>query len=202
MVSNPFATRYTRPHLGEYLFPVGSDAGSLLERLRDDRWWGQITGPHGSGKSTLAHTLLPSLQAAGRCVELYALHTPTARGRDGSRPPAALWRSSVSNWNACTQIVVDGYEQPNWLQRTRLQWHCRRRQAGLLVTAHRDLGLPQLWRTETSAELTQRIVARLLAERDAGWLRQDKVERLFAEHQGNVREVLFALYDSYERLGR
>lgn len=108
----------------------------------------------------------------------------------------------MAHWNASTQVVVDGCEQVGWLQRTWLTWHCRRHRAGLLVTAHDDLGLPQLWRTETSAELTQRIVARLLAERDAAWLRAEQVERLFAEHQGNVREVLFALYDAYERTCR
>jgi hypothetical protein len=69
----------------------------------------------------------------------------------------------------------------------------------LLVTAHDDLGLPPLWRTETSAELTQRVVARLLDDGDAGWLRAEQLARLFAAHQGNVREVLFALYDLYEQ---
>jgi hypothetical protein len=95
--------------------------------------------------------------------------------------------------------VVDGYEQLGWLQRTWLKWQCRRRGAGLLVTAHDDVGLPPLWQTETSAELTQRVVARLLGESDAEWLDEDHVERLLATHRGNLREVLFALYDLYEQ---
>ena len=98
--------------------------------------------------------------------------------------------------------MVDGYEQLGWLQRTWLKWQCRRHGAGLLVTAHDDLGLPPLWQTETNAELTQRVVARLLGEREAGWLSADQVERLFATHRGNLREVLFALYDLYEQQPR
>ena len=69
----------------------------------------------------------------------------------------------------------------------------------MLVTAHDDLGLPPLWRTDTSADLARRVVARLLRDCDDGWLSAGQVERLFAAHRGNLREVLFALYDLYEQ---
>jgi hypothetical protein len=222
---NPFATRYTRPEAGEFLFPTDADADSLIARLRESAWWGQVTGPHGSGKSTLMQTLLPRLEAAGRCVELSLFQpaVPTSAAGSASREPqggsgsiravdaepaparfraeplTALRRASSAGWQSTTQIVVDGYEQLSWLQRTRLKRRCRRRCAGLLVTAHRDMGLPPLWQTETSVELARRVVARLLRERDAGWLSDHQVEHLLATHQGNLREVLFALYDLYER---
>ncbi len=73
-ISNPFATRHTRPEAREYLFPPDANADSLIARLSASAWWGQITGPHGSGKSTLVQTLLPRLQAAGRAVDFYAFH--------------------------------------------------------------------------------------------------------------------------------
>lgn len=223
-ISNPFATRYTRPDAREYLFPSDVSAESLIARLRESAWWGQITGPHGSGKSTLVQTLLPCLQAAGRAVDFYAFHHEdpplTAGSSPGpaadsdldqpggsapslrcvlAKPLAGLRRASVAGWNPTTQIVVDGYEQLGRLQRSWFKWLCRRRGAGLLVTAHDDLGLPQLWRTETSAELTQRVVAGLLGASDAGWLSAEDVKRLFATHRGNLREILFALYDLYEK---
>ena len=227
-ISNPFATRYTRPDAREYLFPPDVNADSLIARLSASAWWGQITGPHGSGKSTLVQTLLPRLQAAGRAIDFYAFHhenppriatppLPPSPGplvrsdldQDGEPEPASrcllakplggLRRASIAGWNSTTQIVVDGYEQLSWLQRTWLKWQCRRRGAGLLVTAHDDLGLPPLWQTETNAELAQRVVACLLGEREAGWLSADQVERLFATYRGNLREVLFALYDLYEQ---
>jgi len=221
---NPFATRYTRPEAGEFLFPADASADSLVARLRESAWWGQITGPHGSGKTTLVQTLLPRLEAVGRRVEWFAFHpalptvaaTPARTRRESGRPDrtagvepsppsfraqplAALWRASVASWDSTTQIVVDGYEQLRWLPRIWLKRRCRRWRAGLLVTAHLDMGLPPLYRTETNAELARRVVARLLGEREADWLSSQQVECLLATHRGNLREVLFALYDLYER---
>lgn len=224
-ISNPFATRYTRPEAAEYLFPPGAGADLLIARLRASAWWGQLTGPHGSGKSTLVQTLLPRLQAAGRAVDFYAFHhdhrplsAPTTcsgplasfdLNQSGepepasrcatAKPLAGLRRASIADWSPSTQIVVDGYEQLGWLQRTWLKWQCRRHGAGLLVTAHDDLGLPPLWQTDTSPELARRVVARLLGDRDADWLSSDHVERLFATCQGDLREILFGLYDLYEQ---
>lgn len=195
---NPFATRYTRPVANAYLFPEDAGAETLIAQLREFHWWGQITGPHGSGKSTLVETLLPGLEAAGRVIHCYTFH-PAPWASTAASPAAGLRRARVACWNPMTQIVVDGYEQLGWLQRTWWKWQCRRRGAGLLVTGHEDLGFPPLWRTETSAELTRRVVARLLDQTDASWLRTEQLDRLFASHQGNVREVLFALYDLYEQ---
>lgn len=68
-----------------------------------------------------------------------------------------------------------------------------------MVTGHDDLGLPRIWQTETSAELTRLLVYRLLGESNAAWLPAGQLDQLFAAHRGNVREVLFALYDLYEQ---
>jgi len=195
---NPFATRYTRPAVSEYLFPDDAGVEMLIARLREFRWWGQITGPHGSGKSTLVEMLLRRLEAAGRIVDFYAFRAaPPPFTRAGASFGARS--ASVSCWNQATQIVVDGYEQLGWLQRTWWKWQCRRRGAGLLVTGHDDLGLPPLWQTKTSEELMQRVVARLLGQADPVWPSAEQLDRLFASHEGNVREVLFALYDLYEQ---
>jgi hypothetical protein len=197
-IPNPFATRYTSPSAGEYLFPDDVGVETLIARLREFQWWGQITGIHGSGKSTLVQMLLPRLEAVGRVIDFYAFRA--------DRPPLLLASASsglrparVADWTRSTQIVVDGYEQLGWLQRTWWKWQCRRRGAGLLVTGHDDLGFPPLWRTETSTEVTRRVVARLLDQADAPWLGAEQLDHLFATHEGNVREVLFALYDLYEQ---
>jgi hypothetical protein len=210
-ISNPFATRYTRPDAAKYLFPPGTGADALIARLRESAWWGQITGPHGSGKSTLVQTLLPRLEAAGRAIDFFAFHREDPRRAAGSptpepasrcylaQPLTGLRQASMAACSSTTQIVVDGYEQLSWLQRTWLKRQCRRRGAGLLVTAHDELGLPPLWRTDTSADLARRVVARLLGDGDDGWLSAGQVEQLFAAHRGNLRELLFALYDLYEQ---
>lgn len=196
-LGNPFATRFTRPAAGEYLFPADVDAETLVARLRLNHWWGQITGPHGSGKSTLLQTLLPRLEAAGRAIVFYALN-PSLPRSSSAMPSFGSLRASVAAWTPTTQIVLDGYEQLGWLRRTWWKRQCRRHGAGLLVTGHGDLGLPPLWQTETSAELLHRVVLRLVGESTAPWLPDEQLDELFATHRGNLREVLFALYDLYE----
>ena len=188
--SNPFASCYVRPGSLPYVFPSGITADVLVDRLRQHGWRGQITGPHGSGKSTLLQTLLPALEAAGRLVEYYPLHP-------GAATLGSLRRSSA-RWNGDTQVVIDGYEQLGWLRQQQVRWTCLARGAGLLVTAHRPLRLPVLWQTEVSLALTSQIVQRLLAGRSRSGVTEEAVAQAFAAQRGNLREVLFALYDRWE----
>ena len=132
--ANPFSTRAVRPGAIEYLFPADDSLSDLLSRLRENRWWGEIVGPHGSGKSTLIQTIREALQTEGRTVHLFTL----TRG-ERSLPAAANDRS---NWDEQTQIVVDGFEQLGWLQRRSLKRTCRLRGCGLLITAHASFGWP------------------------------------------------------------
>ncbi len=110
---NPFSTRHTRPGAIPYRFPDSVTVGQLVERLRSHKWWGQILGPHGTGKTTLLHSLLPALRDADRQVELFTVHA-------GQRK-LELDAARTSKWNAATQVIVDGYEQLNWLARLRLK---------------------------------------------------------------------------------
>lgn len=188
--SNPFSTRFISPDADSYLFPEGTDAMRLVDRLRETGWWGQIIGPHGSGKTTLLHTLAPRLEEAGRRVEFYVLR------QSGRR--RAVPRRVRRTWSRQTQVVIDGYEQLGWLGRTRLKRNCRTRGAGLLVTAHDPIGLPQIWRSETSFELAQTLVARLLPSGYASWITPEDVSSAFETHRGNLRELLLSLYDVFE----
>ena len=188
--SNPFATRYVRPGALPYLFPAGTDAAALVARLRRHGWWGQITGPHGSGKSTLLQTLLPPLEDAGRRIALYELHPGATRLSAAREPPGS--------WDDRTQVVIDGYELLGWLPRLWLRRTCAARHAGLLVTAHRRRGLPEIWQTEVTFELASRVVGLLTAGWTGPAVSADAVAQAFAAHPGNLREMLFALYDCYE----
>jgi ABC-type cobalamin/Fe3+-siderophores transport system ATPase subunit len=174
----------------DYLFSPGSDAVQLVSRLRKQMWWGQIVGPHGSGKSTLLCTLVPHIQNEGRTVVHFTLH-------DGQRS-LPVSRADMLAWDAQTQVIVDGYEQLSWWSRWQLKRACRSRRCGLLVTAHRPVGLTELCRTSASVETTQSVVARLLRG-ETKVVSDAEVARCFHEQQGNVREVLFALYDLYEQ---
>ena len=190
-MSNPFSTRNICPAATEFRFPVGMDVDRQLGRLRRSGWWGQIVGPHGSGKSTLVHALLARMEGDGRRVDLFAFH-PCDKG-------LSLFRRHARGWDGRTQVVIDGHEQLGWLERLWLKRQCRKRGTGLLVTAHDDAGLPELWRTETTIDLACSIVACLLPPGYDSWVTDSDVSRAFSEHRGNLRETLLTLYDVFER---
>jgi len=188
--TNPFVTRRTRPGALPFLFPPGHSGPTCLATLRRHDWWGQIVGPHGSGKSTLLATLTPLLAAAGRRVEFGLLHS------DDRRLPFDV--AAMAAWNGGTQVVVDGFEQLAWWRRAWLIGQCRRRGCGLLVTTHRPMRLPLLWRTRVDDALAHRVVGELLAGQTAAIDRRD-VGEMLRRCEGDMRETLFGLYDLVER---
>ena len=189
--SNPFATRFTRPGALGYLFPPGQSAVGMLDLLRNNHWWGEIIGPHGSGKSSLLAELLPLLEAGGRRVALYSLH-------QGDRI-IPISKADVADWNEETQVVVDGYEQLSWWSKRRLQGQVKAQKAGLLITAHQPMGLPPLFATQPTLALARQIVAELQKSDPQKTLADADVAAAFAAHGANLREMLFSLYDVYQR---
>jgi len=190
-LDNPFSTRHVRPGAIRYRFPPGKSATVLIERLEANGWRGQIVGPHGSGKSALVATLVERLEQLGRQVVVIAL-------RDRQRRLPAEFRRAVRPAAGGTILIVDGYEQLAVWNRFRLRRFCRRHGLGLVVTAHRSVGFPDLCRTATSLKLARQIVEQLLEARCCPFGAEEIRDR-FARHQGNLREVLFDLYDLYER---
>lgn len=186
--SNPFATRFTRPGAIEFLFPAGESEQILIERLRDRAWQGEIIGPHGAGKSTLLATLIPLLEAAGRTIVQATLH----QGETALPPALDDWPS----WSATTQVIVDGYEQLSWWSRRRLARRARDRQAGLLVTSHAATGLPTLVVVVPRIEAAHRIVRQLVP--DERLITAVDIDQAFRACDGNIREMLFRLYDVYQ----
>jgi hypothetical protein len=187
---NPFSARRLRPGASPYLFPAGHDVATLLARLRENGWWGQIIGTHGSGKSSLLAALIPAIGQTGRQVRLVELH-------DGQRKlPPEIYRGDAIPPESV--LVVDGYEQLSRWSRLRTRRYCRRLHCGLIVTAHAPVGLPDLFHASPTFPLVQEVVGRLLQGRPMPWSDQELRDR-FERHQGNVRELLFELYDLYEK---
>jgi hypothetical protein len=188
---NPFSTDHVRPGAVDYLFPAGESAASFVDRLRCQGWSGQVVGPHGTGKSTLLASLVPAIRDTGREPFVIPLH-------DGRH------RLAVSEWRAiasgCTAIVIiDGYEQLSAWSRFRLRLRCRRCGLGLLVTAHKAVGFPDLARTDVSPELALAVVDRLTPAGSNRTIEAaEVVDRLIAR-SGNLREALFDLYDLHEK---
>jgi hypothetical protein len=187
---NPFSTRHVRPGAIPFFFPPGQSAGQLVELLRSNEWRGEIVGPHGSGKSSLLSSLVPALENAGQSPLLIELH-------DGQRRlPVDLRR--IDGLAENTVVIVDGYEQLSFLSRLQLKGFCRRRHLGLIVTSHRPAGLPLLFRTSASVTLAEEIVRFLLRGRPQ-LLGSNDLARRFEHHRGDLRELLFDLYDLYEQ---
>jgi len=193
---NPFSSAMVRPGALPFLWSEGESPQTLIERLAAQGWWGQIVGPHGSGKSTLLAELVANLPAEQR-PRTFELH-------DGQRSLGVPLRSLAED--AATLVVVDGYEQLSWWNRWRLRRHSRRNGLGLVITAHADMGLPWLYRTQCDQAMALAVVERLLSEHDSPLdetLRRtliDHAAAVYHRHEGNCRELLFELYDVYEAL--
>jgi len=187
---NPFCTRRVRPGAIPFLFSSDQTAETLVERFQAAGRQGEIIGPHGSGKSTLLAALISVFERTGCCAILVELH-------DGQRRlPPDLWADTRLQSPAI--LVIDGYEQLNRLSRFRLKRFCRRRGIGLLITAHLPMGLPTLLQTAATPELLAKIVA-YLSTNQPQVIREDALTLLFTQHHGDLREVLFELYDIYEQ---
>jgi ABC-type cobalamin/Fe3+-siderophores transport system ATPase subunit len=190
---NPFCTRRIRPGVVAYCFPAGVSVEDLVDRLCINHWRGQIVGPHGSGKSTLLARILGAIEQAGRQAVLFELH-------DGQRRLPGDWRCKIelSSLPAPAIIVVDGYEQLGIWSRFLLKRYCSRRHFGLLVTSHVSVGLPEIYYTSTSLEMAKQIVEQLM-QNERMTFSADVIAGLFARHSGNIRELLFDLYDLFEQ---
>lgn len=188
---NPFATRHVRPGAISYLFDADPllSAAALIERLRQNGWCGQIVGPHGSGKSTLLRTLIPLIDQTGRRPSLVELHAGQRRFD---------WPANLAADGAGV-LIIDGFEQLPWWRGALVKRRCRRAGWGLLVTAHRDVGLPLLYEVRPKPETAVAVVRRILDGRATAIpIGDDDILRAYADHGGSLRETLFALYDLYE----
>lgn len=193
---NPFSTAAVKPgaiafrFCGESNCGGPSDAASLVTKLQENRWRGEIVGPHGSGKSTLLHALFPALEAAGREVCRYV-----------AKPKAKQLPMSATDWSAwheSTLVVIEGYELFNRRHQKLLDRACRNSGAGLLITCHKPQGLPPLFHTAVTVELAIAIVTHLLPP-DCDFISATDVQDSFSRHGQNLRELLFEMYDLYEQ---
>lgn len=188
--SNPFATRWTRPGQLSFVFDDQLTTDALIQRLQQQGYRGQIVGPHGSGKSTLFLELSHSLSA--RQVEVEAIRV--AR-RPWQASAAAIRATAVGNGGRRV-VLVDGFEQLPMVMRWWLRSLTRFCQVGLVVTAHRDMGLPPLYCTRVTARTAGLVIDWLTRHVNTRYQPTDVARRL-ARHGGNLREVLFELYDEF-----
>lgn len=187
---NPFSTWAVRPGAIRFRFAAGHSVESLLADLQRHQWWGEILGPHGSGKSTLLYALAAALAECGREVKRLRVQATDRR--------VPIAGADLKTWNEQTQVIVEGFEQISGWNRKLLEKTIRGQGAGLLVTAHSSVGLPTIYQTSVTAELVQSIVHDLLPA-DCDFISSADAAASFARHNQNLREILFDMYDLYEK---
>ena len=186
---NPFSTKFVRPGALPYQLRQGQDLETLLARFESIGRAGQIVGPHGSGKSTLLADMIRLWEERLERVVLIELHD------DQRRLPIRF--SEFCDSEAPTLIAVDGYEQLGHGSRNSLRRFCRRHGIGLVVTTHQSMDIPDLVRCMPGLALVEDLVRQLL-QGEAECISSDDIRRAFHRHGGNIREVLFEMYDLFE----
>jgi hypothetical protein len=189
--NNPFASGHVRPGALAFLFPTGTSLGDLLDRLRRQGWWGQIVGAHGSGKSTLLAALIKALPTCGLRPLVLERHADETR-------LSGEFQDQLMVADRKTIAVIDGFEQLGFWTRRLVRSSCRRLGIGLVVTAHRSLGLPDLYRTYVTPEIASCVVRALLANTSWAQPSESDLSTWIRTRRGSLRDVLFDLYDRFE----
>ncbi len=198
----------------------------LADQFEESGFFAQINGPHGAGKSTLMADLERTLKIRGYRVFSFALHddqrylppeffqkmancfhsndcrqdqdqiknaSENPNSADLSSPKAPDWISGQKNI-----IFLDGYEQLSFCGRWIFSHLCRKSNSGSLISAHRPImGRPILFQLKPSLEQLRQIVGFLTEDQDI-LFDTPECSELFDLYKGNIRDVLFALYDEFE----
>jgi hypothetical protein len=160
----------------------------LLGRLKRLNYRAAIVGPNGAGKTTLLEDLEPRLAGLGftvRCLRL---------DRETRSFPRGFLKDLFAALDERDLLLFDGAEQMS-----RFAWASfktrSKRAGGLVITSHRRGMLPTLIECATSSELLDEIIAELLGATPQA--PRETTEKLYAKHNGNLRDALREMYDMY-----
>jgi hypothetical protein len=205
-LENPFSTCFTKPGQIPFIESESNQLDEIVDRFINAEYVGQIVGPHGSGKTTLTfdiqrriatqsghgiHFLRKTVGENGKVLDTARRNTPA----DGSC-------STLPNGNQSTRILVlDGFERLPWYARTSLVHRCRVESTGLLITSHQRIrGLPVVASRLPKPKDLLSIVHHLIRDDAQANLifSPQRLEFIFEDNAGNLRECLMACYDEYE----
>ncbi len=151
---------------------------------------GVLVGPHGSGKTTLREQLERYFQ-----TENIPVHTMVLQ--EAQRLSWSWLREQLQQTSPDAIISIDGLDRISPL----LWWRFRRatqRHRGVLATSHVTGRLPLLRAHKTSPALLALLVFQLTGSKDA--YTTALCEDLFNRHDGNMRNCLRELYDTWDTI--
>ncbi|MCS7236969.1 MAG: hypothetical protein NZ899_01710 [Thermoguttaceae bacterium] len=213
--SNPFSAERIRPGALPFFFPAGVTPASLWEQFRQSGYRGQIVGPHGSGKTSLLKALIAGPPWKDFLGNVYFLRnrnelTDLADEERCAFKPDRLW-TKIRSMTAGSLVIVDGFDQIRFAGRLLFILQARYRRLKFLATTHRPFLLPTILRLNPDLDLAYEIARHCLSEA-ARWrlahglnpinIPAELVHKLYFEANGNIRELLFSLYDVYEVCSR
>ena len=186
---NPFSVHRLGPENIAYRFSEDDCLERLVSVVAAAGWCAELVGPHGAGKSTLLHTLAGAARARSSRVRMW-------RCAEGRPALPVLWRWRLHAADLC---FLDSAERAPSRSLAALMRHCQRRGVGLVFTAHHPKG----WGLHVAVEATPGQFLSVVRSVAVGEAAPDAaaLERLLADHAGNAREALFALYDGFESRG-
>lgn len=187
MPANPFSAARFAPGVIPWLASgEAGELGALLDRAIAPGARHQILGGNGSGKSTLLRHLE---------VEATRRSHPLVRFRGSAPPPVLTLVRHLRSGVPLLGLVDEFAELGSW---GRPFLRLARKSIAVVVTTHEDLGLPTLARCEATPSVARHVIESLTGRPSEA--SATELEVRIARHAGNLREVLFELYDEVERL--
>lgn len=187
LAKNPFSAARFAPGVVPWLSDRPRHLELLADRALAPGARHQVVGVHGSGKSTLLAHLERMARLRGRAAVRF-------RGSRGLPLGQVLGRAG----GPALVVLVDEAQELGAPRFALLAAAARLLGGSLVASTHADLGLPTLIHARVDAALAARVVGHLAPELPSPADLEGRLRR----HSGNLREVLFELYDEAERAPR
>ncbi len=192
---NPFETRWTKPGQMTFLPNGFTSISELATQIVNDTPRCEILGEHGVGKSSLLRALQSHLDQ-----QSISNHLAYACGEFPHDGPPLKFSAVKLLLRESDVLFVDGFEQLSWWTRRRIIAYSEKHDHSLIIACHQTQRLPCLVHLTAAETLVLKLVHSLQQAQQADEVVAASDVREFYQRFGNnVRELLFACYDLYEK---